>query len=63
MMGVAVLEAAIRLREGGGVRETILSLKPVHDAVTLAVWGFTPSRENCLWAPDLPGFFAEMCIE
>ncbi len=63
LMGVTVLEAAIRLREGMELKDTILSLKPVHDAVTLAVWGLAPSKENCLWTLDLPGSFAEACIE
>ncbi len=62
LSGLAVLEAAVRLRDGASLAETLSSLKPIHDAAMLAVWGLAPSSDSCLWIPDLPGFLAEACI-
>lgn len=60
LMGVAVLEASLRLKGGEGLETVLGDLKPVHDAVALAVWGLPPS--GCIWTPDYPGRFREACV-
>jgi hypothetical protein len=62
LMGVAVLEAAVRLREGAGLLESLRALKPVHDAVAAGVWGLAPPAGDCLWVPDSPGLFRLACL-
>jgi len=60
LMGVTVLEAALQSRESESLASTLIRLKPIHDAVALAVWGLTP-RGDCIWSPGLPGEFELLC--
>jgi len=62
LMGEAVLEASMRIRDGSEVGEAVETLKPIHDAVALAVYGLKPRGERCLWSPGLPWSFDEVCI-
>ncbi|HID42024.1 MAG TPA: hypothetical protein EYP33_07745 [Pyrodictium sp.] len=60
LMGVTVLEAALQSRESESLGPTLIRLKPIHDAVALAVWGLTP-RSDCIWSPGVPGEFELLC--
>ncbi len=62
LMGEAVLEASIRIRDGSSLADVIAAFKPIHDGVTLAVYNLKPSGDRCFWSPGTPWSFEELCL-
>jgi len=60
LMGVTVLEAALRARESGDTVKASETLRTVHEGVALTAWGLTP-KPPCTWTPGLPGEFELAC--
>lgn len=60
LMGVTVLEAAIRAKEAGDTLTAVATLKAIHEGVALTAWGLEP-RGTCIWSPGLPGEFELAC--
>lgn len=60
LMGVAVLEAALRAKETGDTVKAAHSMTPIHEGVALAAWGLAP-RPPCTWSPGMPGVFELAC--
>ncbi|MEN2999617.1 MAG: hypothetical protein ABDH61_03490 [Acidilobaceae archaeon] len=62
LMGSAVLEVSLRLREGQEPREVIEAFAPLHDGIASMVWGLPPER-GCLWSPSTYNSFSLLCLE
>ncbi len=62
LMGEAVLEASLRIKEGSSLRDILNVFKLIHDGVTLAVYNLKPTGEKCLWSPSIPWSFDEVCL-
>ncbi|MCE4604803.1 MAG: hypothetical protein F7B20_07575 [Aeropyrum sp.] len=63
LAGIAVLEAAVRVREGDGLAGVVRDMKPLQEGLALAVWGVAPYGEDCVPIPDMPGSMSVVCIE
>ncbi|MCC6044226.1 MAG: hypothetical protein LM584_02950 [Desulfurococcaceae archaeon] len=62
LMGEAVLEASLRIKEGSGLDNVVRAFKPIHDGVTLTVYNLKPKGGECLWSPGTPWAFDEICL-
>ncbi|MCS7107080.1 MAG: hypothetical protein NZ902_03135 [Acidilobaceae archaeon] len=62
LMGSAVLEASLRLREGQALDEVIEAFAPIHDGIASMVWGLPPEGD-CLWSPATYNSFSLLCLE
>jgi len=60
LVGVSVLEAAVRLREGEGVA-SLQGLRSLLTSIASAAWALDPPRPPCSLAPGLPGEFDVYC--
>ncbi len=60
LMGVAVLEAALRAKETGDAVKASQTMIAIHEGVALAAWGLPP-RSPCTWSPGFPGEFELAC--
>ena len=62
LMGEAVLEASLRVKEGFNLESVMKVFKPIHDGVTLAVYNLKPRSSMCLWSSGTPWSFDEICL-
>ncbi len=60
-MGVAVLEASLRVRDGLGLERVLRDLYPVHEGMLNAVWGVRRGDERCIYSPGLPRRLEVLC--
>jgi len=60
LVGVSVLEAAVRLREGGSV-DSLAGLRSLLTSIISAAWALDPPRDGCALAPGFPGGFDVYC--
>lgn len=59
LVGVSVLEAAVRVREGQGVR-SLKGIAGLLTAISSTLWSLTPPGD-CSLSPGLPGQFEVVC--
>jgi len=59
-MGVAVLEATLRIGDDRPVPEAIRPMIPVHEGIAKAVWGL--SLDECMPSPGLPYTVERLCL-
>lgn len=62
LAGVMVLEAAVRLREGGSLDSIIHDTKPIQDGIAAGVWGVNLPGDGCIWTPGMPLRLSKMCF-
>lgn len=60
LVGSAVLEASLRLREGQEAAEVLKAFAPLHEGAVAMVWGLPPT-EGCLWSPGTYNSFSLLC--
>jgi len=62
LVGVTVLEGAVRVQEGRPIPESLLPLARVVTGIAVTYWGLPHPGQNCIYSPGLPGYFDKICF-
>ncbi len=60
-MGVTVLEASLRIRDGEGLGRVMESLYPIHEGMLYTIWGVRAGEDSCIYSPGLPRRLEVIC--
>jgi len=62
LVGVTVLEGAVRVQEGSPIPEALQPLARILAGIANSYWGLPALEDNCIYSPGLPGRFDKLCF-
>ncbi len=62
LVGVSVLEAAVRTREESSVEGVLAGIAPLLSNIISYAWRLPAPEPGCLYSPGLPGVFDVYCV-
>jgi len=63
LVGVTVLEGAVRVQEGEPIPEALYPLVRLLAGIASTYWSLPMPEEHCIYSPGLPGRFEKLCFQ